>query len=156
MIDGEIRIGIVLNAHTDECYYAWEGGGSFLNGRPIRVSQTSAIGDALIATGFPYKIQDVAPLIRTLGYFMRYARGIRRYGAAALDLAYVASGRFDVYYETTLNSWDVAGGILLVQEAGGKVSSFDKQADPLFARSIIATNDKVYDEVVRIIDQNFV
>lgn len=156
MVDDRIIIGMVEDICKKQCYYAWQGGGAFRENVPIKVSETSKVSESLIATGFPYKVEDVAPLIRTLGHFMRYARGIRRYGAAALDLAYVASGRFDCYYETTLNVWDVAAGALIVQEAGGKVTDFRGEHDYLFGREIIVANPFIHPEVQRIVSKNFV
>jgi len=110
--------------------------------------------ESLIATGFPYKVEDVTTLIRTLGHFMRHARGIRRFGAAALDLAFVACGRFDCYYETTLNSWDVAGGILIVKEAQGIVTDFNGKNNALFGRQIIAANKHIHHDILSIIQHN--
>lgn len=155
MVDDQIVVGIVLNAYSGECFYAWKNGGAYLDGAPISVSDTSRVDSSVIATGFPYKIDDVAPLIRTLGHFMRYARGIRRMGSAALDLAYVACGRFDCYYETTLNAWDVAAGTLIVTEAGGVVSDFDKGQNFLFGRQVIAANKHIHQDVHQVISGNF-
>ncbi len=155
MVDGEIVVGIVLNAYSGECFYAWKGGGAYLDGTPISVSETREIKSSLIATGFPYKVDDVAPLIRTLGHFMRYARGIRRMGSAALDLVYVACGRFDCYYETTLNAWDVAAGTLIVTEAGGMVSDFDGGDNFVFGRQVIAANKHIHDDIQEVITGNF-
>jgi len=156
MVDQEVVIGVVLNAHTDECFYAYKDGGAYLNGNPISVSKTPDVSDSLIATGFPYLVKDVAPLIRTLGHFMRYARGIRRFGAAALDLAFVACGRFDCYYETTLNSWDVAAGALIVKEAGGDVSDFQGGEDYIFGRQVIASNGIIHQDIQKVISSNFI
>ena len=155
LVGGEIVVGIVHNVHSNECFYAWKGGGAYLNGKSIQVSTTDSVSQAVIATGFPYQVKDVAPLIRTLGYFMRHARGIRRFGAAALDLVYVACGRFDCYYETTLNAWDVAGGALIVREAGGTVCDFQGENDYLFGKSIVATNGEIGEDILQIIQKNF-
>lgn len=156
LVDNILKVGIVLDASCGECFYAWEGGGAFLDEQKITVSDTQNIQHSLIATGFPYKVKDVAPLIRTLGHFMRHARGIRRMGAAALDLAYVACGRFDTYYETTLNAWDVAGGALIVKEAGGIVSDFNGTNDYLFGKTLIATNGQMHNKIQEIIKSNFI
>ena len=114
----------MLEVNSGELFTTTKGGGAFLNDRPIHVSKTALLSESLISTGFPYEVDDVAPLIRTLGHMMRFGRGVRRMGSAALDLAYVACGRFDAYYETTLNPWDVAGGALLITEAGGVITDF--------------------------------
>lgn len=156
LVDNQLRVGIVLDASSEECFYAWENGGAFLNDKKISVSDTESVDQSLIATGFPYKVKDVAPLMRTLGHFMRHARGIRRMGAAALDLAYVACGRFDTYYETTLNAWDVAGGALILKEAGGKITDFYGGDDYLFGRSLIATNGITHERIQNIIQKNFI
>lgn len=155
MVENRVRIGIVYGISLDEMYYSWEKGGSYCNEYRIRISEAARLQDALVATGFPYKVKDVAPLIRTLGYFMRYARGIRRFGSAALDLSYVACGRYDCYYETTLNVWDIAAGALIVQEAGGIVSNFAGTEDYLFTGQILASNSRIHESIQKIIKKNF-
>lgn len=155
MVDNQIVLGIVLNAYTGECFYAWKNGGAYLNGQVISVSETSEVSQSIIATGFPYKAEEVDPLMRTLGYFMQNGRGIRRFGAAALDLVFVACGRFDSYYEATLNAWDVAAGALIVQEAGGSVTDFKNGRDYLFGQTIIASNKLIHQEVQTIISEYF-
>ena len=123
--EGEPVLGVVYEITQDECFYAFKGGGAFLNGKPIKVSRTEAMADALIATGFPYHDHSkVEALLNILRDLITGARGIRRFGSAAVDLAYVACGRFDAFYEHTLNIWDIAAGVLIVQEAGGTVSDF--------------------------------
>lgn len=155
MVGGEIVVGIVLNAYSGECFYAWKGGGAFLDGEPISVSNSMEVQSSVIATGVPYKIEDVSPLINTLSHYMQHARGIRRMGSAALDLVYVACGRFDAYYETTLNSYDVAGGTLIVTEAGGIVSDFDGKDNFLFGKQIIAANKHIHQDVLQVLSNNF-
>ena len=138
-------LGIVLEVNRDECFYAWKNGGAFLNGKEIKVSTTKAIGDSLIATGFPYYDYDrIHAYLKTLDYFMNGTRGIRRLGSAALDLVYVACGRFDAFYEYSLNAWDVAGGAFIVQEAGGIVVDFKGGNDYLFGKEIIAVNPNIH------------
>jgi len=140
----ETVIGIVLEVNRDECFYAWKGGGSFLNDKKISVSDSKTLGDTLIATGFPYyDYERVEPFVETLKFFMKNTRGIRRFGSAALDLAYVACGRFDAFYEYSLNAWDVAGGAFIVQEAGGIVEDFKGGSDYLFGKEIIAVNPNI-------------
>ena len=124
--EDEIVMGIVCDVEQNEVFYAWKGGGAWCNGKRIHVSNRTDVRDAVVATGFPYSSRDVLPqLTAVFDFFLKNARGIRRLGSAAIDLAYVACGRFDVYYETTLNPWDIAGGIILVQEAGGVVTDFE-------------------------------
>lgn len=153
---GHIVIGIVYEVNHDECFYAWKDGGAFLNNKPIQVTATAALADTLIATGFPY--YDYGPMkayLAVLETLMQGTRGIRRFGSAALDLAYVACGRFDAYFEYSLNPWDVAAGILLVQEAGGQVTDFKGQDDYLFGKQLIASNSAVSETFFKIIHQNF-
>jgi myo-inositol-1(or 4)-monophosphatase len=125
----------------DETFTATRGGGAFLNGAPIRVSPTSSLSDAILATGFPYRRNELEH--NNLANFNRFfldVRGIRRFGSAAMDLAYVAAGRFDGYWELHLSPHDVAAGALLVREAGGIVSDADGGDDWLRAGHLVAAN----------------
>jgi myo-inositol-1(or 4)-monophosphatase len=120
--------GVVYDPLRDELYSATRGGGAYCNGARLRVTSTAALGDAVLATGFPYDVHTRADEI--LGYFsafIRRARAVRRFGSAALDLAYVAQGRYDGYWERSLKPWDMAAGVLLVEEAGGKLSDYAGQ-----------------------------
>jgi myo-inositol-1(or 4)-monophosphatase len=153
--DEDIVLGMVFEINRSEMFSAWRGGGAFLNGRPIRVSKTLELNDSLLATGFPYYDFDGLPgYLDALEVFMQRTRGIRRFGSAATDLAYVACGRFDAFFEYSLNPWDVAAGALLVQEAGGHVSDFSGGNDYLFGQEIIASNLHVYNDVLAILTQN--
>ena len=121
----QIILGVICDVEHRETFYAWKGGGAWCNGRQIHVSQQDNIEESLVATGFPYSSKDVLPqLTQVFAYFLKHARGIRRLGSAAIDLAYVACGRFDAYYENTLNPWDICAGIIIVEEAGGIVTDF--------------------------------
>jgi myo-inositol-1(or 4)-monophosphatase len=152
----EIVMGIVFEVNRVELFSAWKGGGAFLNGKPIRVSKTRSLEDALLSTGFPYYDFDGLPgYVDALEQFMQKTRGIRRFGSAATDLAYVACGRFDAFFEYSLNPWDVAAGILLVQEAGGHVSDFSGGEDYLFGGEIIASNLDIYNDVLAIINEEY-
>ncbi len=154
--EGRTGLGIVYEINRDECFYAWRGGGAFLNGRPVRVSSTSRLADGLIATGFPYHdYRWIDPYFETLQHFMQHTRGIRRFGSAAVDLAYVACGRFDAFFEYSLNPWDVAGGAFLIEEAGGRVSDFGGGDNYLHGREIIAASAALYDEVQAVIGRAF-
>lgn len=116
MFEEKIIAGIVCDIEQNETFYAWKGGGAWCNGHQIYASVREDIGDALIATGFPYAASDVIPaLTDVFEFFLKNARGVRRLGSAAIDLAYVACGRFDAYYESSLNAWDIAAGMLLVR-----------------------------------------
>ena len=153
---GKIVAGIVYEVNRKECFYAWKDGGAYLNDSKISVSQRKTMGDALMATGFPYyDYHGVEPYFEALEFFMKNTRGIRRLGAAALDLAYVACGRFDGYYEYSINAWDVAAGAILVQEAGGKVCDFEGKDNYIFGQQIIATSPNIFDKTLEIVNSAF-
>jgi len=153
----ELVLGVVYEINQDECFYAWKGSPAYLNGEEIRVSQASKISDSLIATGFPYYNFEKQPqYIGLLTYLMKSCHGIRRLGSAATDLAYTAAGRFDAFYEYNLNAWDVAAGIVIVKQAGGHVVNFSGGDEVLNAREILATNEKITDEMIEVIQQHFV
>jgi myo-inositol-1(or 4)-monophosphatase len=125
-IDGRMEVAAVYDPTRRELFTAERGGGAYLNGTPLRVSQASALIEALLVTGFPYTIHEEADEILGLfGEFVRRARAVRRLGSAALDMAYVAAGRFDAFWEDNLKPWDVAAASLLVEEAGGLVTGTD-------------------------------
>jgi len=142
LLDGdELVLGVIYEVGRDECFHAYKNGGAYLNGTAIHVSQRGDIHDALLATGFPYndfsKMQDY---MQFLEWTMKNARGVRRLGSAATDLAYVACGRFDAFWEYDLKPWDVAAGALIVKEAGGTVTDCKGENNYLFGKEIIATN----------------
>jgi len=149
-----VRLGVVYEINQKECFYTWETASAFLNGKVIRVSETRKIADALFATGFPYydygRLDDYLQVFRHL---MKHSHGIRRLGSAAADLAYVACGRFDGFYEYGLSPWDVAAGNLLVQNAGGKVSDFSGDKNFIFGKEIIASNTLIYNEFLTLFEQ---
>jgi len=152
LYEGEIVLGVVSDVIHRETFYAWKGGGAWCNGKLIAVSTRQSIADAVVATGFPYASKNVTPqLVSVFDYFLKNGRGMRRLGSAALDLAYVACGRFDMYYEASLNAWDIAGGILLVQEAGGRVSDFAGGKNMLHAGQLISSNMVIFEEASSII-----
>lgn len=139
-------LGVVYEINQDECFYAWDTGGAFLNGDAIRVSDTASVNDSLLATGFPY--HDYSLLEKYMHLFtwcLKNTHGVRRIGSAAVDLAYVACGRFDGFFEYGLNAWDVAAGSLIVREAGGRVTDFRGGTQFLFGREIVATNTAIHD-----------
>ncbi|WP_299706403.1 inositol monophosphatase family protein [uncultured Pontibacter sp.] len=146
--DDEVVLGIVYEINKDECFYATKGGGAFLNDNPIKVSPAEGLKDSLIATGFPYyEFGLTQQYLQVLGSFMAKSHGVRRLGSAALDLAYVAAGRFEGFFEFNLNAWDVAGGAIIVQEAGGRVSKFMEDGDYIFGREIVASNGNIHQEM---------
>lgn len=136
----EVVVGVVLDVASDELFTAVQGGGCYLNGARVEVSPERDLGRALVATGFPYRrFNHVEAYLGVLGRCMRQTRGVRRHGAASVDLARVACGRFGGFFETGLSPWDVAAGTLLVREAGGKVTAYDGMSDPVFGAQILAT-----------------
>lgn len=148
--------GVVHELNLDECFYAWKNGGAFLNGKPITVSEVPSLSESLLATGFPYHdYSRMKPYMEVFDYCMRNTHGLRRLGSAAADLAYVAAGRFDAFYEYGLNSWDVAAGIHIVEEAGGKVVDFRGGTDCIFGAELIAGNEKVTLELQQVIASKF-
>jgi len=144
--------GAIYQPLLDDLYSAGRGAGATCNGEPLRVSTQPGLAQALIATGFAYDIwaKPEAPL-RLFSAVLGQARGVRRFGAAALDLAYVACGRFDGYFELGLYPWDVAAGVLLVQEAGGLVSNLRGSQAKVGDRQIIAANPAVHNELIRLL-----
>jgi len=152
----EIIIGVIYDPTHNECFYAWKNGGAFLNGSPISVSPTQNLIRSLVATGFPYDDFDrYEEYIRFLGTLTKKTRGLRRLGSAAIDLAYVACGRFDTFYEYGLNAWDVAAGALIVKEAGGKVTDFKGKEDFVFGKEILASNSLLHPEMLSQIQTYF-
>ncbi|HEY6359428.1 MAG TPA: inositol monophosphatase family protein [Vicinamibacterales bacterium] len=150
-IDGEIRLGVVYDPIGDELFTAERGGGARLNGAPIRVSPSQALIDALLVTGFPYDTEHRARQVRIFGALLERTRGVRRLGSAALDLSYVAAGRFDAFWEEHLHAWDIAAGALLVAEAGGLVTDYRGQAMDVFRGEILASNGRVHELVRRVV-----
>jgi len=141
----ELVAGVVHEVARDESFRAVRGGGAFLNEQPIRVSDVAELGSSLLATGFPYShFGRLDDYLQVLGKFMERTHGVRRVGSAAVDLAWVAAGRFEGFFEFNLNSYDVAAGILLVREAGGHVTQFLEDGDPLFGREVVASNGRVH------------
>ena len=152
---GEVIAGVVLEASGTETFSAWKNGGAWLNGKKIQVSQNYSLPLALISTGFPYKDFSRLPgYLKCLEFLMQNTAGIRRMGSAAIDLCYVACGRFDLFFEYGLNPWDVAAGMLIVKEAGGVISDFSGNDSDIMGKEIIASNAAIYPDLVKII-RNF-
>ena len=153
----ELVIGVVYEINQDECFYAWKGSQSYLNGNVIQVSSCKCIDESLLATGFPYYDFKKQPAyIALFTDLMKSCHGLRRLGSAAVDLAYTACGRFDAYYEYNLNPWDVAAGILIVRQAGGDVVNFKGGDEILNSRELLATNGKVTGEMLETIQKHFI
>lgn len=152
----EILIGVVYELGRKDLFTSRKGGGAWLNGKQIKVSDCSQLSKSLLATGFPYyEFEQLNEYIELLKQFMKSCHGLRRMGSAAVDLAYVASGKFEGFFEIGLNAWDVAAGILLVKEAGGEVRDFKGGEDYLFGKQIIASNSLVHNEFSDIIYKQF-
>ncbi len=148
LLDGdEVISGVVHEANLEECFYAWKGSKAFLNGQEISVSKAAKISDSLLATGFPYADYSLLePYMKIFTHLLRNSHGVRRLGSAAVDLAYVACGRFEGFYEYGLNAWDVTAGTLIVKQAGGKVSDFKGGKDYIFGKELLATNTLIHHE----------
>jgi myo-inositol-1(or 4)-monophosphatase len=141
--------GIIYEVSGNEIFTAWKDGGAWLNGRRIYVSEVNTLADSFVATGFPYSdFGRLDPYMKCLTHFCKHSQGIRRLGSAAIDLAYVACGRFDAFYEYGLHTWDVAAGILIVREAGGRVSDFSGNEKNLSGDEIVASTSLVFPEIL--------
>ncbi len=153
--DGTLVAGVVYDPTRDELFTAERGRGAKLNGRPIHVSRAKDLSESLLATGFPSRKRHASPNIHFYQEFTLRSHGVRRAGSAALDLAYVAAGRLDAFWEFNLNPWDTAGGILLVTEAGGRVSSFAGDPYRLDSREILASNGLIHGELIELFTNMF-
>ena len=152
----ELVLGVVYEINRDECFYAWRGSDAFLNDKKIKVSDHTELKNTLIATGFPYydfKRQDA--FMELFKEVMQKCHGLRRIGAASVDLVYTACGRFDAYFEYNLKPWDIAAGLFIVKQAGGEVFDFDGGNEALKKCDIVATNGKVSKELNQIIHSHF-
>lgn len=145
--EGEIVVGVTFDPTRNELFAAERGRGASLNNKPLRVSQTESLSDALLVTGFPYNFKSRPDFAKNLNAFLLKARGVRRDGSAAIDLAYVACGRFDGMWEEGLNPWDVAAGVLLVEEAGGQVSGYDGSKLDIYTPPILVSNGLIHSEM---------
>jgi myo-inositol-1(or 4)-monophosphatase len=151
----DILVGVVLNPVNGELFSATRGQGARLNDQPVRVSGATAISESLLATGFPYNFhENFDPIITRYANCLRAARGIRRLGSAALDLCYVACGRFDGYWEQNLKPWDTAAGSLIASEAGAYVTDFSNRPFTVDANEILATNDGIHKEMLSLLQMS--
>lgn len=150
--NGEIIAGVIYDPNLDELYTAEKGSGAFLNGRRLRVSRTGKLINSLLVTGFPYDIaMNPDHAVERFVSFLMEGRGVRRLGSAALDLAYIAAGRFDGYWEVSLNPWDMAAGILFVNEAGGKTTDFSGGTSSIYKKQIVASNGIIHDAMLKVL-----
>ena len=145
--NGQPIIGVVECPVLNETFTAYLGGGAHLNGEPISVAKNKSLSNTLIATGFPYyKFDRMEAYLEVLADLMQSTHGLRRMGSAAIDLAYTACGRFDGFFEMNLSPWDVAAGVLLVTEAGGKVTDFQGNSSVIFNKEILASSECIYSQ----------
>ncbi len=149
--NGEIVVGVTFDPTRNELFAAARGRGASLNNKPIRASATENLGDALIVTGFPYDIKHREKFARHLTEFLLTSRGVRRDGSAAIDMAYVACGRFDGFWEEGLSPWDVAAGVLLIEEAGGQVSYYDGSRFSIYAPPICVSNGLIHSQMLDVL-----
>ena len=151
-IDGRAEVSAVYDPTRRELFSAERGGGAFLNGRPIRVSAAATLVDAVLVTGFPYDVhQRVDEIVGLFAAFVGKARAVRRLGSAAIDLCYVAAGRMDGFWESDLKAWDIAGGALLVEEAGGRVTTMDGGPFSSRAGRVLASNGPLHEQMLDVI-----
>jgi len=149
-------VGVIYEINRDECFYAWKDGGSFMNGKKITVTDNKTFSSSLLATGFPYyNFEKLERYINVFRELTQVSHGLRRIGSAAVDLAYVACGRFDGFFEYNLNSYDIAAGVILVREAGGLVTNFSGTAEVFEARELIAGNPFIASELHAVISKHF-
>lgn len=152
----KLVIGVIYEINQDECFYAWKDSKAYLNGKVISVSDNSDLSTSLVATGFPYydfNRQDAYMNLFT--EVMQKCHGLRRIGAASVDLAYTACGRFEAYFEYNLKPWDIAAGLLIVERAGGEYFDFEGGKNELGTCDIVATNGKISSELNQIISSHF-
>jgi myo-inositol-1(or 4)-monophosphatase len=153
--DGEVFMGAVYNPHLHEFFFAEKGKGATLNEQPIKVSERSEVISACLVTGFPYTyINMVHGPLELFERFIRKGVPVRRLGSAAIDLCWVAAGRFDGFYEHKLEPWDSAAGYLIVEEAGGRVTNFNGEKYSPYQHRLLATNGKIHDEMLSIINNH--
>ena len=151
-INGLAQVAAVFDPNRQELFTAERGGGAYLNGRRLRVSAAASLVDAVVVTGFPYDVHGrVDEIVGLFGAFVGQARAVRRLGSAAIDLCYVAAGRMDGFWETDLKPWDMAGGALIVAEAGGCVTNMDGTRFSSRRRHVLATNALLHDQMLEII-----
>jgi len=148
---GRLQLGVIYDPIRDEMFSAERGEGASLNGKRIQVSANSSLASALLCTGFPYDVRERSEFARHFTNFIMNAQGVRRDGAAALDLAYVAAGRFDGFWEEGLKPWDVAAGVLLIEEAGGRVTNYLNEPFNIFTPPILASNGLIHEEMMRVL-----
>ncbi|MDX1284333.1 MAG: inositol monophosphatase family protein [Draconibacterium sp.] len=152
--DNELILGVVYEVSSDEMFYAWKDSSAYCNGKEIKAATRSKSEDALIATGFPYYDFDrLDNYIESMKVLMKTTRGIRRFGSAAIDLSYIAAGRFDAFWEHALHAWDIAAGAFILQQAGGKVTDFNGGDNWLYGGELISASNAYFPEFYGIINK---
>ncbi|TDQ17173.1 myo-inositol-1(or 4)-monophosphatase [Algoriphagus boseongensis] len=150
----QVILGVVYEINRHECFYAKKGGGAFCNDTPIQVSKAPDLAASLISTGFPYyNFELIDRYLNSMKSLMQKTHGLRRLGSAAVDLCYVATGRTEGFFEYNLNSYDVAAGTLIVQEAGGTVTDFIGGDDFIFGRKVVASNGRIHTEFLNVLNE---
>lgn len=149
--DGVLELGVIYDPTRDEMFAAERGQGATLNDRPIRVSAVDDLNSAMLCTGFPYNVRERPDFTRHFANFTMEAQAVRRDGSAALDLAYLACGRFDGFWEEGLRAWDVAAGVLLIEEAGGRVTDFNGAHLDIYTPKVVATNGLIHEAMMRVL-----
>lgn len=153
--DNELVMGVVYEVGADEMFYAWKNSPAFCNGKEIKAASRSKSEDALIATGFPYYDFDrMDDYIEAMKVLMQSTRGIRRFGSAAIDLCYIAAGRFDAFWEHALHAWDVAAGAFILQQAGGKTVDFNGGDNWLFGGEIVSASNSYFPEFFGVVNKH--
>ncbi len=151
-IDGVAEVAAVYDPNRRELFTAERGGGAFVNGTPLKVSAAERLVDSMLVTGFPYDVHKrVEEIVGLFGAFVGRARAVRRLGSAAIDLCWVAAGRLDGFWESDLKAWDIAGGALIVAEAGGRVTSLDGSPFASRSGSVLASNGQIHEAMVEVI-----
>ena len=149
--NGQIEVGVVYDPTRDEMFAAERGSGASLNGRRVQVSLVEELNSAMLCTGFPYDVRERPHFALDFTNFTMEAQAVRRDGSAALDLAYVACGRFDGFWEDGLNPWDVAAGVLLIEEAGGRVTDFVGGGLDIYTPKVLVSNGRIHDQMMRVL-----
>jgi myo-inositol-1(or 4)-monophosphatase len=149
--NGQIEVGVVYDPTRDEMFAAERGSGASLNGRRVQVSLVEELNSAMLCTGFPYDVRERPHFALDFTNFTMEAQAVRRDGSAALDLAYVACGRFDGFWEDGLNPWDVAAGVLLIEEAGGRVTDFVGGELDIYTPKVLVSNGRIHDQMMRVL-----
>ena len=147
--EGELELAIVYDPMRNEMFAAERGQGTTLNDRRVRVSEVDELKNAMLCTGFPYNVRERPDFAREFARFTMIAQAVRRDGSAAIDLAYVACGRFDGFWEDGLNPWDMAAGVLLIEEAGGVVTNFQNEPLSIYTKKVLATNGLLHQTMLK-------